>query len=71
MRAWVNETPNEGIIRFTTVSNQEWLYLTSSDVLHEVRVTRIKDWEKPLQMCKGFGRILGIEVLSTVSFTPK
>jgi len=63
MRKWINSVPNEGIIRFTTVCNQERLFLTSPEALGEVMVSKYQDWEKPFQMREGLGRVLGIGVL--------
>ena len=63
MREWINEIPNNGMIRFTTVFNQERLLLTSPETLSEVLVSKSYDWEKPKQMRQGLGRILGVGVL--------
>ena len=63
MREWINEVPNEGLVRFTTVFNQERLLVTSPEALGEVLVGKSYDWEKPAQMIKGLRRILGEGVL--------
>lgn len=63
MKDWINSQPNDGIIRFTTVCNQERLFLTSPEALKEVMVLKNYDWDKPEQMRIGLGRILGHGVL--------
>ncbi|GAB1203073.1 hypothetical protein APSETT445_001699 [Aspergillus pseudonomiae] len=63
MREWINTIPNDGIIRFTTVFNQERLILTSPEALSDALVTHNYDWDKPEQMKKGLGRIVGQGVL--------
>lgn len=63
MQEWINTISNNGLIRFTTVFNQERLIVTSPEALHEVLVIKNYDWEKPRQMREGIGRWLGIGVL--------
>lgn len=63
MQEWINSIPNEGIIRLTTVFNQERLILTSPEGLSEALVTSNYDWEKPEPMRQALGRLLGVGVL--------
>ena len=63
MRDWINNIPNDGVIRFTTVCNQERLLMTSPEALREVLVARNYDWDKPKQMRQSLGRIVRFGVL--------
>ncbi|KAH6674056.1 cytochrome P450 4A12A [Plectosphaerella plurivora] len=60
---WVNNIPNEGIIRYTGLLNQERLLINSPKALSEVLVTKNYDFEKPSAFRWSIGRILGIGVL--------
>ena len=59
MRKWVEEVPNDGIIRYLDIFNMERLAIVSPAALGEVLVQKNYDFEKPLQLRKGISRILG------------
>jgi cytochrome P450 len=59
----VNNIPNEGIIRYNGLLNQERLLINSPKALSEVLVTRNYDFEKPSAFRWSIGRILGVGVL--------
>ncbi|KAK8048549.1 cytochrome P450 [Apiospora phragmitis] len=63
MREWINTIPNNGLIRYTGMFNQERIMPTSPKALADVLVTRSYDFEKPSQVRNSIGRILGIGVL--------
>ncbi|KAK6865635.1 hypothetical protein PG995_002163 [Apiospora arundinis] len=63
MREWINTVPNNGLIRYGGIFNQERIMPTSPKALADVLVTRNYDFEKPSQIRKSIGRILGIGVL--------
>ncbi|KAF7555624.1 hypothetical protein G7046_g6516 [Stylonectria norvegica] len=63
MREWVNEIPNDGIIRYRGLLNQERILVTSPKAIAEVLVTSNYAFEKPAQIKWSIGRILGIGVL--------
>ncbi|KAK8140441.1 hypothetical protein PG984_000507 [Apiospora sp. TS-2023a] len=63
MRDWINTIPNNGLIRYAGIFNQERLMPTSPKALADVLVTRNYDFEKPSQIRNSIGRILGIGVL--------
>ncbi|KAF1816338.1 cytochrome P450 [Eremomyces bilateralis CBS 781.70] len=44
---WVNEIPNEGLVRFRMSFNSETVLVTNPAALKEVLVTKNYDWEKP------------------------
>ena len=60
---WVNSIPNEGLIRYRMLFNQERLLVTSPKAIGEVLVTKNYDFEKPPELKVGLGRILGIGIL--------
>ena len=60
---WSNEVPNDGILRYLNVFNEERLLITSPKALAEVLATRNYDFIKPAQMRNGLGRLLGIGIL--------
>lgn len=57
------ELPNNGLIRYLGLLNQERLLITSPKALAEVLVTKNYDFVKPSTMRFGLGRILGIGLL--------
>lgn len=59
MEKWINEIPNDGLIRFTIAFNAERLLLTSPAVLSEVMVKKVEDWEKPGQLRDSLSIVLG------------
>lgn len=61
----VTTVPNDGVIRYLALLNQERLLITSPKALAEVLVTRNYDFIKPSTMRFGLGRILGFGILLT------
>lgn len=59
----VNTVPNDGLIRYLGLLNQERLLVVSPKALAEVLVTKNYDFIKPPMMRFGLGRILGIGIL--------
>lgn len=51
--------PNDGLIRFLGILNQEHLLLTSPQAMSEVLVTNCYDYEKTPESRFGFGRLVG------------
>ncbi|CAO1597090.1 hypothetical protein XANCAGTX0491_000918 [Xanthoria calcicola] len=62
-RRWANEVPNDGIIRYLNVFNEERLLIIGPKALAEVLATKNYDFIKPAQMRAGLGRVLGIGLL--------
>lgn len=60
---WINEVPNDGLIRYTTLLNSERLLITTPKALGEVLVQKNYDFIKPAMVRNGLGRLLGIGVL--------
>lgn len=60
---WVNNIPNDGIIRYLGLLNWENLLIVSPKGLSEVLTTKASDFIKPLHFTAGLGRILGIGIL--------
>ena len=63
MQRWVNEVPNDGLIRYTHVFNQERIMPVSPKALGEVMVQKNYDFVKPIQLKRGLGRLLGDGIL--------
>ncbi|KPM45472.1 hypothetical protein AK830_g1012 [Neonectria ditissima] len=63
MREWVNEIPNDGLIRYRGLLNQERLLIVSPKALAEVLSTNNYAFAKPSQIRWSLGRILGVGVL--------
>lgn len=59
IRTWVEEIPNDGIIRYLDAFNMERLAIVSPAALADVLVHKNYDFEKPLPIRKGISRILG------------
>lgn len=59
----INTIPNNGLIRYRALLNQERLLVASPQALSEVLVTKNYDFVKPSFMRWGLGRILGIGIL--------
>jgi cytochrome P450 len=55
--------PNDGVIRYLGIFNQERLLLASPQALRDVLVTNNYDFHKPVQIRYTIGRILGIGIL--------
>jgi len=62
MRDWVENVPNDGLIRYS-MWFQERLLVTNPKALAEVLVTKNYDFVKPQQVRNGLGRLLGIGIL--------
>ncbi|KAK3945277.1 cytochrome P450 4V2 [Diplogelasinospora grovesii] len=60
---WINSIPNDGLIRYKALFNQERLLVTNPKALAEVLVSKNYDFQKPYQIRFSIGRILGIGVL--------
>lgn len=60
MRAWLDEVPNDGLIRYLDFFNSERLLVTNPAVLGEMLVQKTYDFIKPPAMTFGLGRILGV-----------
>lgn len=63
LRKLINEVPNEGLIRFPSFFNIDWLLLTNSASLAEVLVHKCYDFEKPGPLRKFLSIILGEELV--------
>ncbi|KAI1636538.1 cytochrome P450 [Biscogniauxia mediterranea] len=55
--------PNDGLMRYLSLFNQERLLVTGPKALSEVLVTSNYDFEKPASLGSNIGRILGVGVL--------
>ncbi|KAF2494779.1 cytochrome P450 [Lophium mytilinum] len=62
-REWIESVPNDGLIRYTTLWNEERLLITSPKAMAEVLVHRNYDFIKPIRFREGLGRVLGIGIL--------
>ncbi|KAK0618295.1 cytochrome P450 [Bombardia bombarda] len=71
MREWINSIPNDGLIRYLGLFNQERLVVTSHKTLAEVLVTKNYDFEKPSTFQFFLGRILGYGILLVEGETHK
>ena len=56
---FMNETPNEGLIRIPGFFNQDWLFVTSTRGLGEVLVHKSYDFQKPRPIRNFLRTILG------------
>lgn len=63
MREWINEIPNEGIIKYNNLFNWENLLITSPAGLGEVLLEKNYDFEKPARIRSVLGRVLGGGIL--------
>lgn len=63
LRRWINDIPNDGLIRYLHLFNHERLMVTSPKGLAEVLVTKSYDFVKPELLRSGVGAILGIGIL--------
>ncbi|PYH45038.1 cytochrome P450 [Aspergillus saccharolyticus JOP 1030-1] len=59
MRQWLEEIPNDGLIRYYMAGNIERLIVTNPKGLSEILVTRAYDFEKPPLVQASLGRITG------------
>ncbi|CAK7205634.1 hypothetical protein SEUCBS139899_008412 [Sporothrix eucalyptigena] len=60
---WINTIPNDGLIRYLGLFNQERLIITKPKALAEVLVSKNYDFVKPSQMRHALSRILGVGIL--------
>lgn len=60
---WANELPNDGLIRYLNVFNEERLLITGPKALAEVLAIKNYDFIKPTQIRNGLGTLLGIGIL--------
>lgn len=63
MNDWINEIPNDGLVRYRSMFNSERLFVTSPAALSEVLVHRNYDFAKPSSLRRGLGRILGVGLI--------
>ncbi|KAK4180401.1 cytochrome P450 [Triangularia setosa] len=63
MIEWVNTLPNDGLIRYFGIFNQERLLPTNPKVLTELLTTKNYDFQKPPSWRWVIGRMLGIGIL--------
>lgn len=59
LQEWINDVPNEGLIRYRMRFNKEVVFVTSPKALSEVLVQKNYDFCKPYKLRLGLGRILG------------
>ena len=57
---WINNIPNDGLILYRSLLNEERLLPTSPQALAEILTQKSYDFIKPRQLRFGLGRILGI-----------
>ncbi|RAO72355.1 uncharacterized protein BHQ10_008367 [Talaromyces amestolkiae] len=63
LQEWINEVPNDGLIRYRMMFNKEVVFITSPKALSEVLVQKNYDFSKPYKLRQGLGRILGIGLI--------
>jgi cytochrome P450 len=63
LRRWINDIPNNGLIRYLHLFNHERVMVTSPKGLAEVLVTKSYDFIKPELLRSGIGAILGFGIL--------
>ncbi|KAK5956768.1 hypothetical protein OHC33_002256 [Knufia fluminis] len=63
MRRWINNTPNDGLIRYLGLFNRERILLTSPKVLAEVLNTKNYEFQRPQLLLRGIMKILGVGLL--------
>ena len=63
MRRWNHETPNDGLLYYTGLFNEERLLVTGPKALAEVLVQKNYDFIKPKLFTEGLGQLLGIGIL--------
>ena len=63
MREWINEVPNDGLIRYMMHGNIERVFLTSPKAIGEVLVQNSYDFVKPKLARDTLGKLLGFGVL--------
>ena len=60
LRRWVNEVPNDGLIRYLDMFNLERVAVVKPAALADVLVYQSYCFEKPAPLRKGISRILGM-----------
>lgn len=63
MSDWINQVPNDGLIRYRMRFNKERVLITSPKALSEVLVQRNYEFAKPSTLGLGLGRILGVGLI--------
>lgn len=63
MQRWINEIPNDGLIRYMHLFNAERLLITTPKALGEVLVQKNYDFIKPPMVRFAVGRLLGVGIL--------
>ncbi|TGO62202.1 hypothetical protein BCON_0021g00150 [Botryotinia convoluta] len=63
MLDWIQDVPNDGIIRYLGMLNSERVMVTNAKALSEVLTIKNYDFVKPSTLRIGIGRLLGIGVL--------
>ncbi|RAL16318.1 cytochrome P450 [Aspergillus homomorphus CBS 101889] len=56
---WLEEIPNDGLIRYYMTGNLERLIVTNPKALSEILVTKVYDFEKPPLVRESLGRLTG------------
>ena len=60
---WINTIPNDGLIYYMSLLNQERLLVTSPQALSEVLTQKSYEFIKPAMLRNGLGRVLGVGLL--------
>ncbi|KAJ5963593.1 uncharacterized protein N7479_003469 [Penicillium vulpinum] len=63
LQEWINNVPNNGLIRYRMRFNKEVVFVTSPKGLSEVLVQKNYEYAKPYKLRLGLGRILGIGLI--------
>ena len=71
LRAWVDEIPNEGIIRYLDYFNRERLAVVGPTALAEVLVHKSYDFEKPALLRKLVSTVLGMGLFLAEGYVHK
>ena len=59
----MNTIPNNGLIRYTSILNQERLMITTPQALGEVLTQNSYDYIKPAMVRNGIARVLGVGLI--------
>lgn len=63
LQEWINEVPNNGVIRYRMRFNKEEVLVVNPKGLSEVLVQKSYEFAKPYRLRKGLGRILGVGLI--------
>lgn len=63
LQEWINEVPNNGLIRYRMRFNKEEVLVVNPKGLSEVLVQKSYEFAKPYRLRKGLGRILGVGLI--------